>query len=91
MDWLRKAPTTVIVSFIVGMTVMVLGVLGAYVVIALRGEPSDLAEFRSWIQTIGITVAVPLLGINTVATFAGGRAASNAEDTLNRQEQEGTK
>lgn len=83
MEWLKKAPTAVVICFFVLTTVLALGVLGAYVILSLQGDPADLVEFRQWIQTVGIALAVPLLGVNTVATWAGGRAASNAEDNTN--------
>lgn len=80
MQWLKKAPTAVIVCFFVLTTLVSIAVLGSYVALSIYGDAQDLADFRQWVQTIGISVAVPLLGANTVATWAGGRAASNAED-----------
>lgn len=83
MKWLTKAPTAVIVLFGILATVLAIAVLVVYAYLATQGDPSDLADFRQWVQTIGIALAVPLLGVNTVATWAGGRSASNAEDNTN--------
>jgi hypothetical protein len=84
MDWLKKAPTAVVLGFFGLTTVLGLATIGAYVLLSIYGDAQDLAEFRSWVQTIGIAIAVPLLGVNTVATWAGGRAASAAEENTNR-------
>jgi hypothetical protein len=80
MEWLKKAPSVVVICFFVLTTVLALATLAAYVVLSVYGNPQDLADFRQWVQTIGIAVVVPLLGVNTVATWAGARSASNAED-----------
>lgn len=81
MDWLRKAPTAVVVTVIVVCGVMALGVLGAFVLLSINGV--DTTELRQWVQTIGITVILPLLGINTMASVVGARSSSNAEDNTN--------
>lgn len=81
MDWLKKAPTAVVVAVIVTCGVIVLGVFGAITALMLNGV--DTTELRQWIQTIGITIILPLLGINTVASVVGAKSASNAEDQTN--------
>lgn len=81
MDWLRKAPTAVVVAVITVCGVLALGVLAAFVVLSLNGV--DTTELRQWIQTIGITVILPLLGINTVASAVAAKSASAAEDQTN--------
>lgn len=81
MEWLRKAPTAVVVTVIVVCGVIALGVLGAFVMLSLNG--ADTTELRQWVQTIGITVILPLLGVNTLASVAGARSSSNAEDNTN--------
>ena len=81
MDWLRKAPTAVVVAVITVCGVLALAVLAAFVVLSLNGV--DTTELRQWIQTIGITVILPLLGINTVASVVGAKSASAAEDQTN--------
>jgi NADH:ubiquinone oxidoreductase subunit 6 (subunit J) len=81
MAWLRKAPTPVVVTAIVGFVLLALAVLAAFVVLSLNGN--DTEDLRNWIQTIGITILLPLLGINTVASIAGANSASAAEDQTN--------
>lgn len=81
MDWLRKAPTAVVVAVIIVCGVIACGVLAAFVVLSLNGV--DTTDLRQWIQTIGITVILPLLGVNTIASIAGAKSASSAEDNTN--------
>lgn len=81
MEWLRKAPTAVVVTVVVVCGVLGLGVLGAFVTLSVNGV--DTTELRQWVQTIGITVILPLLGVNTLASVVGARSSSNAEDNSN--------
>lgn len=83
MQWLKKAPPAVIIGFFVLTSVLAVAVIAAYVLIALQGDPQDLIDFRQTVQTIGISLVLPLLGVNTVATWAGGRAAAAAETNTN--------
>lgn len=83
MDWLKKAPTAVVVSMVALCGVLAMAVLGAYVVLSIYGQPSSTSDFRQWVQTIGITLVLPLLGINTVASVVGAKSSSNAEDNTN--------
>lgn len=81
MAWLRKAPTAVVVTVIIVFGLLALAVLGAFVALSWHGD--DTADLRNWVQTIGITILVPLLGVNTVASIAGANSASAAEDQTN--------
>lgn len=81
MEWLKKAPTAVVVTVIIVCGVLALGVLGVYLTLSLQG--ADTAEFRQWVQTVGQILIYPLLGITTVASIAGARAASRTEDAAN--------
>lgn len=81
MAWLRKAPTAVVVTVIIMCGVIALGVLGAFVALSLAGQ--DTTDLRQWVQTIGVTILVPLLGINTIASVSGANSAAAAEDQTN--------
>jgi hypothetical protein len=83
MDWLKKAPTAITITVLVLCGVLALGVLGAYVALSWHGDQNALSDFRQWVQTIGITLVLPLLGINTVASVVGAKSSSNAEDNTN--------
>lgn len=81
MDWLKKAPTPVVVTTIATCGVLALGVLGAFVTLSLNGV--DTTEFRQWVQTIGQILVFPLLGITSIASVAAARSSSAAEDQTN--------
>lgn len=81
MDWLRKAPTSVVIAVIAVCGVITLGLLAVYTVLTLNG--SDTAEFRQWLITVGVSIILPLLGVNTIGTISAARSASNAEDQTN--------
>lgn len=81
MDWLKKAPTAVIVTVIIVCGAIALGVLGVY--LALSWQGIDTLEFRQWVQTVGQLLLYPLLGYTAVASTAAARAASRTEDAAN--------
>ncbi len=81
MRFLGKAPTAVVVTVIIVCGILALGTLAAFVTLSLNGI--DTTDLRQWIQTVGITIILPLLGINTVASVAGAKSASAAEDQTN--------
>lgn len=83
MDWLKKAPTAVVATLIAAVTIVVLGVLAAFVTLQLNGD--DTTELRQWISAIGIPLITSLLGVNTVASVQAARSAGNAEDQTNGQ------
>lgn len=83
MDWLRKAPTAVVVSVIALCGVVALALLAAFVVLSLNGV--DTTEFRQWVNTLGQILVFPLLGTTAVASVSAARSASKAEDQTNGQ------
>lgn len=83
MDWLRKAPTPVVVSTIAVCGVVAVSVLAAFVLLSINGV--DTSEFRMWINTVGQLVVFPLLGVTAVASTSAARSASRAEDQTNGQ------
>lgn len=83
MEWLRKAPTTVVITVIVTCGVLAAVLVAAFVVLEVQG--ADTAEFRRWIGTVGQLLVYPLLGITTVASVSSARSASRADDQTNGQ------
>jgi predicted permease len=81
MDWLKKAPTAVVVAMIIMCGVVACGVLTAYVILTINDQ--DTTEFRQWINTVGQILVFPLLGTTAIASVAGARSASKAEDNTN--------
>lgn len=81
MDWIRKAPTAVVIAVVIVCGVVAAGVLTAYVVLALNG--ADTTEFRQWINTVGQILVFPLLGVGAVASVSAARSASRTEEQTN--------
>lgn len=81
MNWLKKAPTSVIVAVVLVCGVGVLAVLGGFVALEIAGKPTD--DYRAFINTIANLIMLPLGGIAAVGAVAGARASSNAEDNTN--------
>ncbi len=83
MDWLKKAPTAVVVTMILVCGVLAVSVLVAYVWLAAHG--ADTTEFRQWVNTIGQLILLPIAGGGTIAAVSAARSASRAEDQTNGQ------
>lgn len=83
MDWLRKAPTSVVVTAIVVCGFLAAAVLACFVILTLNG--ADTTEFRQWVQTVGQILVFPLLGISAVGSVAAARSSSRTEEQTNGQ------
>jgi ACR3 family arsenite efflux pump ArsB len=83
VEWLKKAPTAVTVAVIIVFGLIAMAVLAAFVVLQIAGQ--DTTDFRQWIQTVGIALVAPLIGVNTVTGLVAARSASRAEDQSNGQ------
>lgn len=83
MEWLRKAPTALVATVIAVCGAVAVAILAAFVILAVNGV--DTTEFRQWINTVGQILVFPLLGTTAVASVAGARSASRAEDQTNGQ------
>ncbi len=83
MDWLKKAPTSVVIAIIVTCGLLVAVLIAAFVILEIEG--ADTAEFRQWVNTIGTLVVFPLLGINTLASVSAARSSSRADEQTNGQ------
>lgn len=81
MDWLKKAPTAVVVAVVCVCGVVALGVLAAFVVLSLQGV--DTTEFRQWVNTIGQLLVYPFLGAGTIAAVSAAKSAQKAEENTN--------
>jgi hypothetical protein len=81
MDWIKKAPTAVVVTMIIVCGFVAVSVFASYVILTLQG--ADTAEFRQWINTLGQIMVFPLLGVSTVAAVSAAKSASKAEEQTN--------
>lgn len=81
MNWLKKAPTAVVVTMIIMCGLVAIAILGVFLVLEIEG--ADTTEFRQWVNTIGQILVFPLLGVSTVAAVSAAKSASSAEDNSN--------
>jgi hypothetical protein len=83
MEWIRKAPTAVVVTMILVCGLLAGGVLAVYLVLTLNGQ--DTTEFRQWVNTVGQLLLLPVAGVGAVAGVSAARSSSRAEDQTNGQ------
>lgn len=81
MNWIRKAPTAVLVATITFAGVITLGFLAGFVVLTLNGQ--DTTEYRGLVNLFMNAVAVILAGIAAIGGTSAAKSASNAEDHTN--------
>lgn len=83
MEWLKKAPATVVIAVIIVGGLGFLGLVGGFVALDLAGQ--DTTDYRTFVNTIANLVMLPLTGLGTVAAVTAARSASRAEDQTNGQ------
>lgn len=81
MDWLRKAPTAIVVTIIIVCGLLAASVFAAYVILTLNG--ADTAEFRQWVNTLGQILVFPFLGVSTAAAVSAAKSSSKTEEQTN--------
>lgn len=83
MDWLRKAPTALIVTLLVVIGVASVAYLGGYVYLSANGV--DTADYRSLLNTSFNYLGILLGATTTVASVSAAKSSSKAEDQTNGQ------
>lgn len=81
VEWLKKAPTGVVITVIITCGILVLGLLGTYAALTLNGV--DTTEFRQWVNTLGQILVYPFLGVGTLAAVAAAKSANKADEQTN--------
>lgn len=81
VEWLKKAPTPVVITLLVVLPILVLGVLGGFVALQIAGQPTE--EYRAFINTLANLMIYPVVGVGTVGSIVAARSASRAEDNSN--------
>jgi hypothetical protein len=81
MNWVKKAPTAVLVASIAAVAVVVLAFLAGFVVLTLNGQ--DTSEYRGLVNLAMNAVAVLLGAIAAVGSTSAAKSASNAEEQSN--------
>lgn len=81
VEWLKKAPTSVVITLLVVLPLLVLGVLGGFVALSIAGLPTD--DYRAFINTLANLLVYPVIGVGTVGSIVAAKSASRAEDNSN--------
>jgi hypothetical protein len=81
VNWLKKAPTSIVITMIIVCGVLAAAVLVSFVYLQATGQ--NTTEFRQWINSVGNILMFPLLGLSTAASVQAARSSSNTEDQTN--------
>lgn len=81
MNWIKKAPTAVLVAAIGAGVVVTLAFLAGFVVLTLNGQSTT--EYRGLVNLAMNAVTVFLGAIAAVGATSAAKSASNAEDQTN--------
>jgi hypothetical protein len=81
MNWLRKAPTPLLIAIVVTLAVATIAYLAGFVYLTSIGK--DVTEYRALLNTAFNYVGLLLGGTATIASVSAARSASNAEDAGN--------
>jgi hypothetical protein len=83
MNWLKKAPTPVLVTAVIVGGLLPLGAIAGFVALEISGSPTT--DYRAFLNLLMNSAIVALSTIGAVGGVAAARSASNAEDQTNGQ------
>ena len=86
MEWLKKVPIPVMVTFVLVGGVIMLGVVGGYIALSLAGLPTD--DFTRFVNTLLNFVLLPISILGTSASVSVARSAGKAEEQTNGSQKE---
>lgn len=81
MDWLKKAPTSVVITVLVIVGGLLLTGLIGFITLIYAGK--DVTEFRQMINTLMIFVTTGLSGVAAVAGVGAAKSSAKTEDQTN--------
>jgi hypothetical protein len=81
MDWLKKAPTAVVIAVTVVCGVGLLGIIGGYVATVATG--GDVADYRTFVNTMMNGAGLLIGGVAAVGATSAAKSASKAEENTN--------
>jgi hypothetical protein len=81
MNWIRKAPTVVLVAAIALAGVVTIAFLAGFVILTLNDQ--DTTEYRGLVNLAMNAVTVLLGAVAAVGATSAAKSASNAEDQTN--------
>lgn len=81
MNWIKKAPTGVLIAVIALAGVVSVAFLAGFVVLELDGK--DTTEYRGLVNLVMNAATVVLAGIGAIGSASAARSSSNAEEQTN--------
>jgi hypothetical protein len=81
MDWLKKAPTALVVTMLVTILVATVAYLGGYVYLSANGV--DTTDYRGLLNSAFNYAGILLGATTTVASVAAAKSSSKTEEQTN--------
>lgn len=81
MEWLKKAPTPVVITLIVVCALLLLATLGGFVALTYAGKPTD--DYWMFVSRVANIVTVPLAALAAGGAVSAARSANQAADQTN--------
>lgn len=81
MDWLKKAPTSVVITVLIIVGGLLLTGLVGFIVLIYNGR--DTTEFRTMINTLMIFATTAFSGTAAVAAVGAAKSSAKTEDQTN--------
>jgi hypothetical protein len=81
MDWLRKAPTSLVIAMMIMVGVATIAYLGGYVYLSANGI--DTTDYRALLNTAFNYAGILFGATTTVASVAAARSSGRTEEQTN--------
>lgn len=81
MNWIRKAPTALLVTIVIVCGVGVITTIGGFVLLEYAGR--DTTDYRSFVTILVNAATLAVAGVGAVGGVSAARSASNAEENTN--------
>lgn len=81
MNWIRKAPTALLVTIVIVCGVGVVVTIGGFVLLEYAGR--DTTDYRAFVNVLINAATLAVAGVGAVGGVSAARSASNAEENTN--------
>lgn len=81
MSWIRKAPTSLLVTIVIVCGLGVITTIGGFVLLEYAGR--DTAGYRAFVGVLINAATLAVAGVGAVGGVSAARSASNAEENTN--------
>lgn len=81
MNWIRKAPTALLVTIVIVCGLGVIVTIGGFVLLEYAGR--DTTDYRAFVNVLINAATLAVAGVGAVGGVSAARSASNAEENTN--------